>query len=581
MVDDSAEWSPAPSSTDRQALAAKMFKISAYKITRHTAAKWAQDLRYLVYDSGNIVSDTNQLGFHALPATELSSDGPEMCSSSIVRDREETAPCVPITTAALDLLSETTRLTSHQDLSILPSEGDKNNLEIGDTIPLPMAKAAYSQTDSTGQNSPRNSDRRALEQASDGTKERSCEKCEILPDFPPYGAPTTFKVVSGIGCGHFIAVSYCWPKDPMGNFIECDRTYRICTNISLGKRTERVNRAPNTVIDRAVEFARACGIRMIWIDQECLPQDTSKEQELAIQAMDMVYQRAYATVGLFESILRHQNYLDAAASVLHWGRTGRLMTTRLDISPTDVARDLTLFLELIGNDQWNTRAWILQESLAASERLMILLRTDLRANISFSAPSHVLSCPQIIKGTFNITMRDMQNLSSVSRRFFSSPGFYSNGIRSCDLEPKRIENAIAKLERMRPKTVMANHQGNYLYAEGGVNYGKRMKCSAAVALTFLGERRNFRPADRLAIMANLCDYEVRLDTRELEVRFESLSTCLLTLAIMNGDLSLLNPDAYPTLELQSLLPQTMYSAFYTVCILGADVFCKLSKICHG
>jgi hypothetical protein len=35
--------------------------------------------------------------------------------------------------------------------------------------------------------------------------------------------------------------------------------------------------------------------------------------------MDMVYQRAYCSIGLFDSVIMSQDHLDAAASVIHWG----------------------------------------------------------------------------------------------------------------------------------------------------------------------------------------------------------------------------------------------------------------------
>lgn len=154
-------------------------------------------------------------------------------------------------------------------------------------------------------------------------------------------------------------------------------TYRVHTGDQRGKLLERKNRAPDDVIERAVEFAKSQNIRMIWLDQECLPQDNSKEQELDIQAMDMVYQRAWTSAGLLESVLHHQSYLNAAASVLHWGMNSGVLKVRPPgLSTYTVARDLVFFSELRGNDQWNTRAWILQESLAASERMTVLLKKD-------------------------------------------------------------------------------------------------------------------------------------------------------------------------------------------------------------
>lgn len=44
----------------------------------------------------------------------------------------------------------------------------------------------------------------------------------------------------------------------------------------------------------------------------------------------------------------------------------------------------------------------------------------------------------------------------------------------------------------------------------------RRSCSAAVALSYLRTKQNTHVPDRLAILANLCNYDIRLDTIELE-----------------------------------------------------------------
>jgi hypothetical protein len=76
----------------------------------------------------------------------------------------------------------------------------------------------------------------------------------------------------------------------------------------------------------------------------------------------------------------------------------------------------------------------------------------------------------------------------------------------------------------------------------GLNH--KRTCSAAVAVTYLRLRDLERVADKLAIVANLCDYHLRLNTTELEKTQPSLSVCILVLAVANGDFSLLIPQIY-------------------------------------
>jgi hypothetical protein len=71
----------------------------------------------------------------------------------------------------------------------------------------------------------------------------------------------------------------------------------------------------------------------------------------------------------------------------------------------------------------------------------------------------------------------------------------------------------------------------------------RLVCNAAQSIRYLRDQTNSEVADRLAIIANLCHFERRLNTRELEGR--SLSACILVLALLNGDLSLFS-GIYPS-----------------------------------
>jgi len=68
----------------------------------------------------------------------------------------------------------------------------------------------------------------------------------------------------------------------------------------------------------------------------------------------------------------------------------------------------------------------------------------------------------------------------------------------------------------------------------------RLRCSAAEGLQALAEHQNSYIPDRLAIIGNLCDFPQRLDTTKLQDGPYSFSTCAFALAILNGDLSLMD-----------------------------------------
>ena len=66
----------------------------------------------------------------------------------------------------------------------------------------------------------------------------------------------------------------------------------------------------------------------------------------------------------------------------------------------------------------------------------------------------------------------------------------------------------------------------------------RASCNGAEAMAYLSCRKNSVISDRLAILANLCGYETRLDTTSLDEAGYSFSVCALTLSVLNGDMSM-------------------------------------------
>jgi hypothetical protein len=567
-------------------LAAEMSNISQYKITRHSAYSWAQSLRFLVYDDADDTdeerasaarvseqrdSDDEESELQRAIALSLSQgDGPSVHEDDDDLDhgnQEGTTNSLLPNANAAEQPSHSLEFSEQKvDAKAFDSDNEEEMTDFA--IALSLAEEGDDQNisdmHSLSQPGPsRFDDKHVNEATGKATEQYVCDHCRPFPVFPHHKKARSFRIVRDRPCGHYVAVSYCWPKDENGNRIDYDTTCRIRTTDGHGAQIERRNRAPDDIIDRAVEFARSQGIRMIWVDQECLPQDGSREQELGIQAMDMVYQRASVSVGLFDSVVRDQRHLDAVASVFYRGmHDGKLLYREPDLSYSTITRDLIAFLELIGNDQWNTRAWILQESLAASERMMILIKTE--SSIQFNAPERVLEYPQIGPGTFNLILNDIQRLIKISKKFLLS--YQALGVQVMGRPSPHEERAasiLAMLERLHPTAAHFASVTNVVHVKGGTNYGGRKTCNAAVALTFLRTRHNSRPADRLAIVANICDYEVRLNTVEVEKHFQSLGTCLFTLAVINGDLSLLNPDAYQSLSVQGEYPLfALYIVFY-------------------
>lgn len=90
--------------------------------------------------------------------------------------------------------------------------------------------------------------------------------------------------------------------------------------------------------------------------------------------------------------------------------------------------------------------------------------------------------------------------------------------------------------------------GEVIFMFGGSSYGPRPRLNAAGALTVFKTRKCSRVHDLMAIMANLCGYDIRLDTVAVRKHCRSIRAALLTQAILNGDMSLFIPELYTALS---------------------------------
>ncbi|CAN9145611.1 unnamed protein product [Alternaria alternata] len=410
------------------------------------------------------------------------------------------------------------------------------------------------------------------EKIDDSTKAK-CRVCASYPEFPHKWKPRKFRLVNPTldqparysadiaysdTCRHYVAVSYCWPprdENPI------PRSYTVR---DLDGRVRTI-RALDDVLDRAVDFASSCGLRMIWIDQECLPQPTETSskadwevQELGIQSMDIVYNKAMYTAGLLNVEIRSQEQLNAIETLLRsdWQTVHRTMNRQY-------CKHVMDFLHETSQDRWYTRAWVIQEAICAGLKLMLAFRRS--PGLSYSQkfrygyeaerdhrPHHSLDDHErgldstlvcmtlnefwrILDVMQNLLTRDFSVMGSMLVHFGSSPPELYPGARS----------VLQAAQRLHPRTVRANSpfMNITMYTEGA--YGKRPTINAAGALTLLKDRECYFESDRLAIIANMCDYDFRLDTKAINDNCPSLRLAILALALNNSDLSLLAPETYP------------------------------------
>ncbi|KAI1097648.1 hypothetical protein F4804DRAFT_156169 [Jackrogersella minutella] len=398
----------------------------------------------------------------------------------------------------------------------------------------------------------------------------TCAACPKFPDnwktrklrlFKPSDAFPTHQTNPedhsvGPVCGHYVAISYCWPiseTDDDGNTIEPERMYTI-RDID---GSVRKSRALDDILDRAVDVAVDFGLRMIWIDQECLPQpkedspeEQKKEQQLGIQAMDIVYNRAHVTAGLHDGMITNQAHMQAISLL-----KGAGMAQNRPVADLGFLNHVLDFFEMVSLDRWYTRAWVVQEALSASASLMMVFRRGPAISYSF-----VLGYSRSRESSMNCDSRQTRS----ENIYISADGFrdmvrvaknlllreytpFGQALIRFDGQPasllQRAGPILQAAGALHPLLENPNPKKLTIFVKGAYSYAFQFTTDAAGALSMLRTRSCRNQEDRIAIVANMCKWGIRLDTRAA-INDDMVRAGLMAVALLNGDLSLLVPEAY-------------------------------------
>ena len=315
------------------------------------------------------------------------------------------------------------------------------------------------------------------------------------------------------GCNHYVAVSYRWPKRDSLPDKALDECFTVHTKTAAGSRT---NLAPTNVLERAMSFAEFNNYKLIWIDQECIEQrNDSQDKDSGIQSMDLVFQNASASVALLGGCIDEQRHLDAFFDLVEIGQP--------DMSRDDLISALEV-LEIIFRDEWHSRAWCFQEVSVSTQQMRFLIRR----NPSLVPKQGLAEAWCAIPGELEI---DVASLVAVVSSLFAYETKYPD-LRGRMQQIVNLTSSIAAVG-MRDDSKLRRYEFN-----------------AAQAINYLLTKNHSRIPDALAILANLCNYSLRLNTVALTAHENargsplSLSTCIYALSIINGDLSLLCSTNY-------------------------------------
>ncbi|KAL8778914.1 MAG: hypothetical protein Q9213_007187 [Squamulea squamosa] len=310
----------------------------------------------------------------------------------------------------------------------------------------------------------------------------------------------------------YVAVSYCWNR--CSEYYSEDRNLLEPITILNEDSSTRQSAAPPDVLYRSVAYATGHGINAIWIDQECIDQTDAVDKENNIQQMDMIYQEFDHPIAVLEFGFETQAELDVFSSICDFGS--------FDFD-SDQIEDLELVLDALSEDKWFERAWTLQESVSAGLSMTLLISCS-----GLRKPAHFGPTPE----EFEISLWDFQN-AMVNVRGRVEEGLAA-GVWPDISSAINVSNCADVLWNYIP-TNFPDYDGTPPRRDSS----HRQSCNASQALTFLDDRHNTIFSDRLAILANLCNYQRRIPSTTLDSPNVSFTVCALTMAVLNGDMSLL------------------------------------------
>ncbi|KAI0395806.1 hypothetical protein F5Y17DRAFT_465542 [Xylariaceae sp. FL0594] len=314
------------------------------------------------------------------------------------------------------------------------------------------------------------------------------------------------------GGREYVAISYTWDlsedeyrEDSChsfgGYFIESRET---------GEPAQPSN-VRDVVWQRAFSYAHQWKCDHIWIDRECVDQDNPKEKEVAIQNMHLVYSMSRHPIALLTHVIGTAEELDLLAGLL----TGDV---REEEKPA-----LLHLLHVITSDLWWQRAWTFQEDYRASTRMTLL-----------------------IPHTFNLELHKQSiiDIADPSNRPLFGRLPQEICIRSTDFRACATEFCLRYM-REEPgaaatcnKIIRTAGKYNVLLRQESLSrsYPMISRSMTPTILADIDRRGISMQSDRLAIAANCCGYNTRLDTASLNRHNCSLSLSILALYLLNGEM---------------------------------------------
>ncbi|KAF5230747.1 hypothetical protein FANTH_13739 [Fusarium anthophilum] len=301
---------------------------------------------------------------------------------------------------------------------------------------------------------------------------------------------------------NYVALSYTWSQSPE----EIDIPYGGFLVEDLKSGNVEPSSVRDAVFSRIKRYMDHVNCKYLWIDKHCIDQEEGEANQIGMQAMDRVYSLSKHPAALLSLTISTSDQVQLLADILS-GRFVTIEGKNYVLSSAEGALDALQLLHYITSDLWFTRGWTYQENYRANMKMTLLI-------MHLAALNHGKSA------------RHFGSLDG--ELLISSAGLYEQATKLClaysnhQPPPPHLDSILSRAKRYM--ILLANDESSAPVS---------MSPSIIEDIT---SRNLEREWDRLAIIANCCQYANRLNSAQLQADKHSLSLSILTLILMNGEI---------------------------------------------
>ncbi|KAI1396774.1 heterokaryon incompatibility protein-domain-containing protein [Hypoxylon fuscum] len=328
------------------------------------------------------------------------------------------------------------------------------------------------------------------------------------------------RTINAYRQSRYVALSYTWKPSPLETKLD---TGGYLVQQRIGSGSLKPSPVRDNVFTRVRKYMKVFGVNCLWIDQHCIEQE-GEAKEIGMQAMDLVYSRSNHPVALLarpiKSLIELKLLVKILKGQLVYKHSGGFRLSR-KTGLNEALKALKLLKE-ITSDMWFTRGWTFQENYKAGTKMRLLI------------PHHL--------GLDNLKLPGLMK-SIEGELCIDSVKFHEEATKLCLACQSRQPPLAASLCED-----ILSRAGKYtilLQEVEGINGDNLAPQSMSPrVISDLATRELTNTWDRLPIVANCCQYSVRLNSAQLRAEGHSLSLSMLALCLLNGEILSNHPHSY-------------------------------------